>query len=160
MTAELENASAPRPGVAREPGALCVVEVMTTPVVAINFNDSAWTAMDRFRAAGTRHLAVVDPTGRCVGILTHHHVAALWPIDPLGLQTHRVGQLVGRDCAAVWPEATVAEAAATMLRHGVDAVAVLDEGRHLLGVLTGGDIVRLVALGPRAFVAASPEAPD
>jgi CBS domain-containing protein len=118
---------------------------MTSPVVAIAAEANVWVAMETFGAAGTRHLVVIETDGSCSGILTHHHIAALWPMDPLGLQDHRVGTIIDRDFAAVPPDATVAEAAATMLRHGVDAVAVLDPTGRVLGVLTGGDIVRLVA---------------
>lgn len=138
---------APRPGT---PGGTPIRDLMTTPVVAILDADTAWTAMERFVVAGTRHLVVVTAEGRCVGILANHHLAALWPMDPLGLKHHLVRDLLApaREAPAVPESATVTDAARMMVRHGTDAVTVVDRAGEIVGVVTGGDIIRLVAAGP------------
>ncbi|HET6966118.1 MAG TPA: CBS domain-containing protein [Acidimicrobiales bacterium] len=48
---------------------------------------------------------------------------------------------VRRSAVAVGPERTVAEAAGVMEAAGVGALGVVDEGGHLLGILTDRDLV-------------------
>lgn len=75
----------------------------------------------------------------------------------------RLHSLVGGRAEIVGPEATLDEAAATMIDGKVDCVAVV-EGRTLVGILTEHDIVEAVAEG--ADLSESPvsewmsEAPD
>jgi CBS domain-containing protein len=131
---------------ALEPDRVRVRDLMTSPVVAIFEGDSAWTAMERFVVAGTRHLVVVTRDGRCVGVLANHHVAALWPLDPLGLRRHIVRDMLEPGVPpTLHASATVGDAARVMVRHGVDAVIILGDDDEIVGVLTGGDIVGLVA---------------
>lgn len=56
----------------------------------------------------------------------------------------RLESLVGGKVTIVGPEATLADAAAHMVRQGVDSVAVVAE-RSLVGILTEHDIVVAVA---------------
>jgi CBS domain-containing protein len=58
----------------------------------------------------------------------------------------RLESLVGGTATIVGPEATLAEAAETMVETGVDSVAVVAE-RSLIGILTEHDIVVAVADG-------------
>jgi CBS domain-containing protein len=57
---------------------------------------------------------------------------------------HRISDLIELDAPVLRTTSTVAQAALLMAQYGVDALAVVDANRHVVGVLTGGDIVRLV----------------
>ncbi|MBI2709154.1 MAG: CBS domain-containing protein [Actinobacteria bacterium] len=51
----------------------------------------------------------------------------------------------GADVATVAPEATVAEAVASLQRHGIGALVVSADGRHIEGIISERDVVRCLA---------------
>ena len=123
---------------------LAVVDVMSTPVVAIQANESLWAALERFLAAGVRHLVVLTGN-RCVGVVSDRHVIAAWPLDPLGLRRLRVGEVLQEASPAVVPACPVAVAAELMVEHRVDAWPVVDTDGVVVGMVTSSDLVRVVA---------------
>jgi len=117
---------------------LRVAEVMT--VVTINASASLWEAIERFFLSGLRHLVVVTED-RCVGVLADRHVAAQWPLD---LRGRPVAELLdGRQPYTV-ADAPVLDAARAMLAAQVDALPVVDERHHIVGVITGSDLTRVL----------------
>lgn len=50
-------------------------------------------------------------------------------------------------CIAVSPETPVVEIAALLLRHHISGVPVIDDDRHVLGVVSEGDLIRRVESG-------------
>lgn len=101
-------------------------------------------ALEAFAFASSRHLVVVDRLGRCLGVLSDRLVAAAWARDPFGLHMWKVADLVGPVVPAVGPNSSIGHAATLMSELGVDAVAVVQEGRPI-GVLTAADLVDLLA---------------
>jgi CBS domain-containing protein len=94
---------------------------------------------------GLRHLVVVDAERRCRGVLADRAVTAAWAADPSALEWESVGAVLDPRPAVVPADATAADVARLMCLDRVDAAAVIDRGGYPLGVVTGGDLVTLMA---------------
>ena len=68
------------------------------------------------------------------------------------LVARRVRHVMTRQVAAVTPEATTAEMMDILVQRGIKAVPVVDEGRQVVGIVTGGDLLSRGHLGLRLSV--------
>lgn len=118
-----------------------VGEVMNAPVVTVDRDATLWAAMDTMVGARLRHLAVLDG-GRVVGVIEDRDLASVWAMDPLGLKNRHAGEAMSNVDAFVAPGTTVVDAAREMLRRGADALVVVDDEHHPLGMVTGRDLMR------------------
>ncbi len=118
---------------------------MSHPVLAVSASAYFSDALQALVTHGLRHLAVVDNEGRCVGLLTDRTVAAEWAGRPMGFIRRTVDSACVESQPVVDRAATVAAAARIMHRCGTDAVIVVDTDRRPLGILTGGDVIALLA---------------
>jgi CBS domain-containing protein len=154
---------------ARSISKLQVKDVMSKHVVAVNPGDSLHEALDLICENRVSALPVVDGHGHCVGILTTSDLIELthelddelrnlgrlndskpqWLIEQLAkaLGSERVSEQMTPDVAAIRPEATVAEAAASMLRNRVHHLPVVDANNVLRGIVSTMDILGVVAEG-------------
>ncbi|MGH3342007.1 MAG: CBS domain-containing protein [Carbonactinosporaceae bacterium] len=122
-----------------------VAQVMSSPPVVVQVRDSLWSALERFRVSGLRHLVVVEENGHCLGVVADRHMAAEWVLDPLGLHSRQVRDIVRDRHPAVMASCLVREAAAAMLRYRVDALPVVDAQGTVTGIVTSTDLVGLIA---------------
>jgi CBS domain-containing protein len=112
-------------------------DAMTPSPVTVHANASMWSAWDRLRAAGTRHLVVVDDSRRPVGVLDDRTLAMEWPPGPMGARRTPVHVLLrGAGRPRVHGADDVATVARIMLDADVDAVPVVDRDGRLLGLVT------------------------
>jgi CBS domain-containing protein len=88
---------------------------------------------------------VVDGAGRCVGVLADRAVAAAWAHDPGALARVPVAAGLDPDPAVVDSDARVGDAARLMRTAGVDAVVVVDPAGLPVGIVTGSDLIALLA---------------
>lgn len=124
---------------------VAVTTVMSHPVLAVSASAFFPDALHALVTYGLRHLAVVDDEGRCVGLLADRTVAAEWATSPMAFARRAVGSACGDRQPIVDCGATVSTAARMMRRYGTDAVIVVDSDRRALGILTGGDVIALLA---------------
>jgi CBS domain-containing protein len=124
---------------------VAVTTVMSHPVLAVRASAYFSDALHALVTHGLRHLAVVDEAGRCVGLLTDRAVAAEWAGRPMAFVRRAVASACGGRQPIVDRNATVTSAARMMHRCGTDAVIVINEDRRPLGILTGGDVIALLA---------------
>ncbi|MDQ7910417.1 CBS domain-containing protein [Phytohabitans sp. ZYX-F-186] len=120
-------------------------DVMSDPVDTIPADaplDDALRAMVRLHH---RHLVAVDRDGRCAGVLSDRAIAAEWARDPASLPVRRVASTLATRPAVVGPLATILDVARFMRATGTDAVAVADTDGYPLGIVTGTDLVALLA---------------
>jgi CBS domain-containing protein len=122
-----------------------VAGIMSSPVVAIARSARLGWALTALTRTGLRHLAVVDDGNRCVGIVADRTIAAAWAADPAALECVAVGDVLEPRPAVVAADASVGEVARVMHTDGVDAVVVIDRGGRPLGLVTGGDLIALIA---------------
>ena len=98
------------------PESVTVGQIMSQPAVAVEAHESAWVAMQRLTTSGVRHLVV-----------------------------QLVLDLIGDTRPSVTTRTTAAEAAGAMLAAGVDALPVVDADDRVVGLVTGSDLLRLLA---------------
>jgi CBS domain-containing protein len=122
-----------------------VTGIMSSPAVAIVRSARLGSALAALTRAGLRHLAVVDEQSRCVGVIADRTMAAAWAADPAALEYVGVAAVLEPRPAVVGADATVGEVARVMDTDGVDAVAVIDRAGRPVGLVTGGDLIRLMA---------------
>lgn len=126
------------------PEGVTVGRIMSQPAVSVDAQETAWVALQRLTTSGLRHLVVVSGD-RCVGVLSDRHVAAAWPFGELSRRTQIVLDLLGDTRPSVTARTTAAEAALAMLDAGVDALPVVDAHNRVVGLVTGSDLLRLLA---------------
>ena len=122
-----------------------VTRAMTSPAVAIAATARLGTALTALTRTSLRHLAVVDEQGRCLGVVADRAIAAAWAADPSTLECVPVAAVLEPRSAVVGDDATVGEVARVMYTDGVDAVAVIDRSGRPIGVVTGSDLIALMA---------------
>lgn len=120
-----------------------VTAVMDHRVHPVAVSASLGEALEVMVRADLRHLVVLDAGGRCLGVLGDRAVAAAWASDPAALSAIQVARLLDPHPAVVARTATVGEVVRTM--HGVDAVAVIDGSGAPVGMVTGRDLLTLMA---------------
>src|SRR5262249_2762783 len=133
---------------------LQVSDLMSPSVVTVVPDDplaTAWTLMRRHRI---RHLPVVMPDGRLIGVITHRDLLAASPstldrpsarerIALSGCAGVAEGvETRGSGAAAAGP---AGHAGDRMLRHKIGCLPVVDPDGHLRGIVTGDDFVRWAA---------------
>ena len=126
------------------PEDITVGQIMSQPAVAVDAHETAWVALQRLTTSGLRHLVVVSGE-RCIGVLSDRHVAAAWPFGELSRRTQIVLDMLGDNSPSVTSRTTAGEAAGVMLNAGVDALPVVDPDGRIVGLVSGSDLLRLLA---------------
>jgi CBS domain-containing protein len=140
-TSEPGTPSARRLDLAARP----VSQIMSKPVLAVTADLRLGDALEAMVHTGLRHLVVVDQADRCLGVIADRAIAAAWAVDPTALSLMAVARAIDERPAVVSADVTVADVARAMYTDGVDAVAVIDRAGHAVGMVTGGDLVALLA---------------
>jgi CBS domain-containing protein len=118
---------------------------MSKPTVTIEARALLDRALRKMITKGLRHLAVVDEDGRCLGMLSDRTIAAAWATDYEALSRQTVMTALDLEPAVLSEHCAVVDAARIMRRTGTDAVAVIDGDRRPIGVITGSNLVSLLA---------------
>lgn len=102
-----------------------------------------------------RRLPVVDSEGRLVGIVSLGDIRSaqpspatalsVWELNYL-LSALRIDKIMTRDPVTIGPDATIGEAARTMLEHRVSGLPVTDEEGKVVGMITESEIFSMVVL--------------
>ncbi|MFC7759904.1 HPP family protein [Catellatospora bangladeshensis] len=124
---------------------LPVREIMSKPPCCARTSSALAEALAEMGRERLRHLVAVDDGGRCAGVISDRVIAAAWAADPMSLTARTIGSVIDRQPAIVGPDATVMDAARLMGAAGVDAVAVVDRRGVAVGIVTGADLVALLA---------------
>lgn len=122
-----------------EAGHMRVRDIMSTEVVCCDVGASLQTAASRMLEARVGSVVVTDE-GDPVGILTETDVLGAGvragrPFEELPVRT-----AMSRPLETVGPDASVSTAVATMTRHGIKKLPVV-EGLSVVGVVTATDVV-------------------
>jgi acetoin utilization protein AcuB len=129
---------------------------MSGDPVSVEPETSALEAFERMLERGIRHLPVLDPQRRVVGVLSIDDLRAALPF-PLSLR--RPLEPPQRDAAREWqvgdimsyapetlgPEASLADAAERMAERRIGCLPVVDEEGRLTGLLSETDVLWALA---------------
>ncbi len=126
---------------------LRVRDLMSRDPVTITPDAPLGAALTAMRAREIRHLPVVEPDGRLVGIVTDRDLrqAVLARCHALREADHdlQVQDVMTCGVVTVEPDAAVARAAALMYERRIGSVPVVENGR-LTGIVTERDLLRAV----------------
>jgi CBS domain-containing membrane protein len=107
------------------------------------------------RLGRIRHLPVVDGDGALAGIVSQRDLFHSGLLRALGYGQHAkqkamdllaLKEAMKTDVVTVSPDAPLAEAAKVMMERKIGCLVVV-EGKRIVGILTEGDFVKLVAQG-------------
>ena len=131
-----------------------VRDVMTHEVATLERNDRLSTADNVMRLGRIRHMPVLED-GNLVGLVTQRDLFRGALLKALGyglkaqqtmLDTLAVKEVMATDLVTIAPNATLQEAAGIMVDWKIGCLPVVDNEK-LVGILTEGDFVALVAGG-------------
>jgi CBS domain-containing protein len=147
-----------------------VVEIMTRIVAQTVPTASAHEAAVLMRTNHVSGLPVVDPAGRLVGVVSeidlvrgvHRATGAASPrglldillestsrsgpglleVSQARLKNARVSEWMTKGVVTVDRETTIREASRLMTQHGIGRLPVVDDQRHVLGIVTRADVLQ------------------
>lgn len=134
---------------------LCVRDLMTSPVETVERNAALTVADEAMKKRKTRHVVAVDEEGNVAGVISNRGLFLGGLMRGLGygsrakeqaLESLRVKDAMTCDPVTVSPDVPVQQAAALLLQHGIGCLPVL-AGTELVGIVTEGDFVALIAKG-------------
>ena len=111
-----------------------VADAMDTAGPQVCDDMTVEVALSVMASARTGHLLVYDDTGRCTGLVTHAHLAAVRDGSAYSDRV-RLRDILGDRGPFTSPVTTMAEAGHMMRYSDVDALPVVDEHGSALGVL-------------------------
>jgi acetoin utilization protein AcuB len=130
---------------------MLVRDVMQTKVVTVTPRTTLPQAIELAAERRIRHLPVVDPVGKLVGILSDRDLKRAMASPATSLEAHElrflldrltVEEIMTRTVVTVGPAFPVEEAARLMVQEKIGAVPVVDGG-DLVGILTETDVLAL-----------------
>lgn len=132
-----------------------VKDWMTKDVITISISSTLPEAHQIMMNEEIRRLPVVTNNGRLAGIITLGDVRgaqpspatslSIWELNYL-LSSLKVEKIMTPDPITIHGEATIGEAARTMLENRVSGLPVIDDAGKLMGIITESDIFSMVVL--------------
>lgn len=119
-----------------------VDDLMSTSVAVVHEQDDMWSVLQRFHLGGLRHLVVLDGDERFVCVLSDRLVVDNVEYVRRELECVRVGHAVLERGTGIASGSSVRDAATQVLNHASGALAVIDGDGHVLGIVTGADLLR------------------
>ncbi len=128
---------------------------MSSDVITIRPETTLPEAHQIMTTEEIRRLPVVDDHDRLVGIITIGDIRSaepspatslsIWEMNYL-LSSLKIEKIMTRHPRTISADTTLAEAARTMLEYRVSGLPVVDEGMHVVGIITESDIFTMVVL--------------
>lgn len=115
-------------------------DVMTTQVHTVRTTDSLDDAAVQMWNADVGVLPVVDPIGQVVGMISDRDIAMAAGLRGLRLAEIGVEGVMSCPVWACAPDATLADAEATMQEHRIRRLPVIDSSARLVGLVSLGDL--------------------
>ncbi|MEO3678659.1 CBS domain-containing protein [Rheinheimera sp. FR7-31] len=138
---------------------MSISHIMThrNKLVTTTADASLASLRDVFAKARFQHVPVTDASNRMVGIVSvKDYFRELSPVmdaatDPaigLFIRSRKVHQVMVTPVITITEQTTVKQAAALLLQHNISCLPVVDEQKHLLGIVSWKDILRAALSKP------------
>ena len=130
-----------------------VSDYMVRDVTVLDEQTRLLDAVLLIRRSGKRHIPVVDPEGKPIGIITDRDIARVAPsmLMPQNAETYNqifestpVTKAMTKPALTVRPDAPIAEAVDMLHMHKMGALIVVDEQGVVCGILTTTDMLGLL----------------
>lgn len=131
---------------------LLVKDLMSSPVVSLDAAQPLPVVEDIMTFRHVRHLPVIDAIGKIVGIVTHRDLLRAQISSLVGLTSDErrerqadvpASSIMTANVWTVRPDMPAVIAARLLHDHQFGCLPVVDEGGHLVGMLTERDFLRL-----------------
>ena len=128
-----------------------VSESMSTDLITVSPQMKISEARELMRSHGVRHLPVVDPDGKLLGIVTDRDMRDAMPSKLLPKEEfermldkvmhHPVDKVMTHKPVTIYAYYTIQDTLLVMRRHKVGAVPVIDDDGYLRGILSTRDLL-------------------
>ncbi|HHY55590.1 MAG TPA: CBS domain-containing protein [Chloroflexi bacterium] len=125
-------------------------EIMTTPVISVHNDEPVRTAVTRMVKHNLKRLPVINEDGKLMGMVSRIDIFRTVAFHQGGVVSGEDAPRLGRtvtelmytDAPTVGPEASLEEIVRALEASKRRRVIVVDEARHVLGIITDGDLLR------------------
>jgi CBS domain-containing membrane protein len=130
---------------------LKVKDLMTKKVFSLQEHDNVQTARSIMNLGRIRHIPIVDPEERFVGLLTHRDLLAVTISKLADIEDEvqneidaaiPIHEIMRRDVTTISQAMDLREAAELLLQHKYGCLPVVDDEK-LVGILTEADFLKL-----------------
>lgn len=123
-----------------------VEDLMTRELITLGPDDNLAQADTFMNRGRIRHLPVVDPTGRLVGLVTHRDLLKVFADRTReGAMEVRAGEVMTTDVATVTPQTRLTDALNLMIENKYGCLPALDPDGKLVGLITQFDLIKFAA---------------
>jgi CBS domain-containing protein len=116
-----------------------VADIMTTALMTVTPEESIESVAFEMKIANVRHIPVVGPHNRLVGIVSDRDVLRAAGGSP----TRPIAEIMTRDVRTIRPHDPARRALETLLADRIGCVPVVAEDRQLVGIVTETSFLRL-----------------
>lgn len=129
---------------------LTAQDIMTKPVISVRGDETVRSAVARMVKHNLKRLPVVNDNGGLIGMVSRIdvfrtielHRSGAEDVDDAPRTGHSVGELMHTDVPTVGPTARLEEIVRALESSRRRRVVVIDENRHVLGIISDGDLLR------------------
>jgi CBS domain-containing protein len=123
-----------------------VEDLMTRDLITLKPDDNLAQADTFMNRGRIRHLPVVDPKGKLLGLVTHRDLLKVFADRTReAAMTVRAGEVMTTDLATVTPQTRLFQALNLMIENKYGCLPALDEGKVLVGLITQFDLLKFAA---------------
>lgn len=125
---------------------------MVSQVITIDKEASVFEAQEKMAANGIRHLPIVDPDNRLIGIVTDRDIRSALPYSLIKSEGNaaereklaqlKVADIMTRNPKTISPMYTIQDALLLIQKEKVGAFPVVDDDGKLKGILSVRDLLR------------------
>jgi acetoin utilization protein AcuB len=129
-------------------------DIMSKNLITLNSKDKVSEVEEIFNSRRFRHLPVLDPEEKLVGILSERDllkftIESLRRQDVIDWKNTPIGEIMKRKILTAFPDTPIREIAKIMFEERVGSVPILQRNTHVLvGLVTRSDILRRVMNNP------------
>jgi acetoin utilization protein AcuB len=134
-----------------------VSRIMRTEFASLRETDRLDLADQIMKLGRVRHLPVLDPDGRIVGIVSNRDLLEASLTNVLDFERSQrqgflrsvdVAEVMTREVETIAPDAPLAAAASRLVGHRIGCLPVVRDDRVMVGLVTETDLLAAAFLGP------------
>ncbi len=123
-------------------------EIMSAGVITLPGHTDLLFAWSEFQKHRIRHIPIVDGEKELLGIISDRDILKAWA-NMASEDRHTIESLTVREIMKVrvltgTPTTNIREIADAMTVHRIGAIPLLDEKKHIIGIVTRSDILRTI----------------